>query len=191
MMKKLFLAFIFLLSVNVQAQSTSWTNECSARIQGGIDNFPWSVARPFPWADIQGIWKLKDGIVPFYLKTRVIRTTSNRKILSLSVVSEGNCSSPIAQGVGYVDLSEKNVVRAIINDGTSKYQMKLALFDIKDLNIDTVGCEERILAASLQVIGSYPSPNKVSASSLNGTENIMLKKISDDLGSICKKQGNH
>ena len=173
------------------ASEASQTLDCSAKIQGG-DYFPWSNAQPFPWSDIQGVWKLKDGLVPFYLKAKVVRTTSNRKILSLSIVSEGNCTRPVAQGVGYIDLSEKNVVRAIMNDGASRYQMKLASFDSEDLKMDSFSCGENIMAASLRLIGpSKPSKTSslLSSENVDGAENIMLKKVSDDLGSICKKLG--
>ncbi len=193
MIRFLFAAVVFLgLFANAQT-SVSFRNECSARIQGGVDVFPWSVARPFPWNNIQGVWMLKDGLKPIYIKAKVVRTTSNRKILKLSVINGASCAKPLAEGVGYIDTSEKNVVRAIINDGVSKYQMKLALFDIKDLHINTYGCEESILAASLQMIGDTQS-SLVSFGGLTNyeltPENLMLKKISSDLGSVCKKIGS-
>ena len=206
MISKFFTTAILFVGFTVQAQISGFpisfpinppavtiNPECNVRIQGGVDGFPWSSAKPFPWTDIQGVWKLKDGVVPYFLKAKVIRTTTNRKILNLMIVSDGDCSRPVAQGVGYIDSSERNVVRAIINDGTSKYQMKIALFDIKDLAEDASGCDEGIMAASLQVLGSLPqtrSNTLVSADEEGSAENILLKKVSKDLTSICKKLGS-
>lgn len=168
--------------------------ECNAKIQGGVDGFPWSIAKPFPWSDIQGIWKLRDGVVPFYLKAKVIRTTSNRKILNLSVISQGNCSRPIAQGLGYIDFSERNVVRAILNDGVEKYQLKLAAFSVRDLEIDSNSCGDNdVVVASIQLIGSVRNHRSALSSAPEGEsepENIMLKKTTDDIVSICRKLDN-
>jgi hypothetical protein len=201
-MAKLFMALILIAGLSVQAQisfpiggTTSQNIECNGKIQGGVDVFPWSSAQPFPWADIKGIWKLKDGAVPYYMKAKVVRTTSKRKILNLSIISEANCTKPLAQGVGYIDSSEKNVVRAIINDGNSKYQLKIALFNAKDLDMDFYGCDDGVvMAASLQVISSYPPFNHgqlLIDEENSKAENILLKKVSDDLNSICKKSGTH
>lgn len=169
---------------------TAW-QECNAKINkgGGVDGFPWSIAKPFPWSDIQGVWKLRDGANPYYLKAKVIRTTSNRKILSLSVISEGNCAKPIAQGLGYVDFSERNVVRAIMNDGVSKYQMKLASFDVRDLEIDSYRCGDNVVVASIQAIGSIRN-NRVGLRGITterSSENVMLKKTTDDITTVCRK----
>ncbi len=172
------------------ADDVSVTQECSAKIKGGgADGFPWSIARPFPWSDIQGVWKLRDGLTPIYLKAKVVRTTSNRKILSLSVISEGNCAKPIAQGLGYVDFSERNVVRAIMNDGIAKYQIKIASFDVRDLEMDAYTCgEENVVAASIQPIGLVRSNSTLGLLSTEGiTENVVLKKTTEGITTICRK----
>lgn len=172
----------------VSGDFSAW-QECNAKIQGGADGFPWSVAKPFPWADIQGVWKLRDGALPYYLKAKVIRTTSNRKILSLSVISVGSCSRPIAQGLGYVDFSERNVVRAIMNDGISKYQMKVASFDVRDLEIDSSSCGDNVVVALIQPIGSIRNHRGLlhGSETEGGSENIMLEKTTEDVATICRK----
>ena len=172
------------------ASDVSVSQECNAKIKGGgVDGFPWSIAKPFPWSDIQGVWKLRDGANPYYLKAKVIRTTSNRKILSLSVISEGNCAKPIAQGLGYVDFSERNVVRAIMNDGIAKYQIKIASFDVRDLEMDAYTCgEANVVAASIQPIGSIRSSSRLGLRDTEGmTENVVLKKTTEDISTICRK----
>lgn len=170
------------------ADASAW-QECNAKIKGGgVDGFPWSIAKPFPWSDIQGVWKLRDGANPYYLKAKVIRTTSNRKILSLSVISEGNCAKPIAQGLGYIDFSERNVVRAIMNDGIAKYQIKIASFDVRDLEMDAYTCGENVVAASIQPIGSIRSSARLGLRGTEGlTENVLLKKTNEDIATICRK----
>lgn len=177
------------ISASVIGGPSAW-QECNAKIQRGGDYFPWSAAKPFPWADIQGVWKLRDGVNPYFLKAKVIRTTSNRKILNLSIVSEGNCSKPLAQGIGYIDLYERNVIRAIINDGSLKYQMKIAAFDVRDLEIDSYACGENVVVASIQPIGQFKSNRSSFLGAFDSeprVENLMLKKTSNDIASICRK----
>lgn len=167
---------------------------CEAKIQGGVDIWPWSHAQPFPWNNIQGVWILRQNDSTTYLRARVIKTTNKIKQLNLAVYSENNCVKPIAKGSGYIDSSEKNVVRAFITDGKSKYQIKLAMFgpeDLKDMKVDMFGCDDNVMAASLKLIGSDSATRQCSSetyfSSSTEIENILLKKVSDDFIINCKK----
>lgn len=190
-MKSIFinLSLLFFVSFS-QAQ-----NRCDLAIQGGVDTWPWSVAQPFPWTTIQGIWKLNSDSSNTYFRMRVTNSSSIRKFLKIEKISNGNCRSPIANGVGYISSDEKNVVRMIMSDRTLRYQLKLAMFDAKDLT-DSSGSsycsDQQVLAASVQVIGpmGHHSARPI-ISDQYGTENMLLKKISGSLDSICKKSAAH
>lgn len=158
-----------------------------ARISGG-DAWPWSIAKPFPWDNIQGYWKLGDDNYS-YLSARVLSTTNSRKILSLSVLDDGVCAKPYAKGTGYVDVTEKNVVRALVTDGVYKYQMKLGMFDSRDL-IGQNSCSTDIMALSIQVIArvrkSFDPITGPLDPSVSEMRNMVLKKVTINVDEACK-----
>lgn len=193
MISKLSICMFMLFCFVANAETNLLNPECGAKIQGGVDVFPWSNARPFPWNNIQGIWKISDGETT-YLKARVINTTNNRKLLNVSLIDSANCSKPVARGTGYVDFAEKNVFRAILSDDLYRYQVRIAEFDAKYLQIDANMCGDTVMAASTQIIGLSGRKPKGRGQTVDAlapeeaeTQNAMMKKISDDLNAICKK----
>ena len=182
----LILTMIF-LGFTTMANAQSGLLCDSARISGG-DAWPWSIAKPFPWDNIQGYWKLGDDNYS-YLSAKVLSTTNSRKILSLSVLDDGVCSKPYAKGTGYVDVTEKNVVRALVTDGLYKYQLKLALFDSRDL-VGQNSCSANIMALSIQVIARVRKTNEPISlpldPSITEMRNMVLKKVAINADNACK-----
>lgn len=163
-------------------------NDDAQTIQGGVDILPWSYAKPFPWDNIEGYWKLGDDDQS-YIKATVLSSSQNRKFLSLQVYGDGYCSKPYAKGTGYVDISEKNVVRAILFDNNFRYQMKLGLFDVRDIIAAGDICNGRVMAASMQVVGRTRAiylPAKPAEQKRSETKNMLLKKVSVDPEIDCK-----
>lgn len=155
---------------------------------GGVDGWPWSVARPFPWDNIEGYWKLS-GDGTSYIKAHVLSSSSTRKILSLIAYGDGLCSKPYARGTGYVDVSEKNVVRALVSDGSYKYQLKLGLFNSMDVFSDSIGgsCGKNIMAISMQIIATDTGePVQSVDSDMTEAHNMMLKKVTVNPNTMCK-----
>lgn len=182
-------AVILSLSWGAQAQASASMMCSDNQKMGGVDVWPWSIAKPFPWDNIQGYWKLGDD-ESSYIRARVLSSTNNRKILSLSLYGEGICSKPYAKGTGYVDVSEKNVVRALLTDGVYKYQMKLGLFDARDLILSGDNlCNYNIMAVSMQVIGRAKRSGELDKipldPSITETHNMLLKKVSVDPSVDC------
>ena len=193
-MKTIFI-LITLLLVNVTAyavmdevKSGSSCNDSSKTMGGGVDVWPWSVAKPFPWDNIQGFWKLNENSQAI-LKARVLSTTNNRKILALTLYGDGVCAKASAKGTGYVDFFEKNVVRAILSDGVFKYQLKIGMFDSRDIAGADL-CGQTIMAASMQVIERAQRSADGAAAPLDPdmmeTHNMMLKKATVDPVNSCK-----
>lgn len=187
---KAFLIVLVLLIFNSASVSFAAVDGSSCiNIQAGGDAWPWSVAKPFPWDNIQGYWKLGDD-QSSYLSARVLSTTKNRKILSLSVLGEGLCSKAYAKGTGYVDVTEKNVVRALVSDGVYKYQLKLGMFDSRDL-VTQNSCSPDVMAVSMQVIARAKKSNDLNLVPLDPkvteTINMVLKKVTLDVDTACKK----
>ncbi|MBC7464824.1 MAG: hypothetical protein H7256_02430 [Bdellovibrio sp.] len=191
-MKSLLLTLSFL----VFAGAAHAENGCGMRTQG-IDTWPWKQAQPLK--DIQGIWKMKTDEGDVFFKFRISANMANRKILVIDKIIDGNCAKPVASGVGYIAVQEKNTVRALISDANLQYQLKLALFDTEDLSsslfTDVESCGQQVIGISvLQVIGrtkakDYEPPRNVELSA--EPENMMLKKVSNSLDSICKKPTGH
>jgi hypothetical protein len=193
---KTILILITLLLVNVQAfaeldEAKSGAATCSdgtKTMGGGVDVWPWSYAKPFPWDNIQGFWKLSENSEA-YLKARVLSTANNRKILALTLYGDGVCAKASAKGTGYVDFTEKNVVRAILSDGVYKYQLKIGMFDSRDIaGVDL--CSQSVMAASMQVIERAQKSADGNAAPLDPdvmeTHNMLLKKATVDPVNACK-----
>jgi hypothetical protein len=188
------LILMVLLSFSVHAQTSEPDanpigETCNTQTMGGVDVWPWSVAKPFPWNNIEGFWKLGDD-ESSYLKAVVLSSTKRRKILCLQIYSEGVCSKPYACGTGYIDVAEKNVVRALVSDGTYKYQLKLGMFDSRDIN-GVISCSQNLMGASMQVVGRVKNSDapKLPPIDPSVTEayNMLLKKVSINIGEVCKK----
>lgn len=159
---------------------------CDSRTSsGGVDAWPWSVAQPFPWSHIEGYWQVGD-LKGSFIRARVLSSNPSRKILSVSVYDEGLCEKPYARGTGYIDATERNVVRALVSDGIYKYQLKFGLFNAEDVNADNLTCGKSIMGFSMQIIGHQDrSPVKPE---LTQAMNAMLKKVTVDLPNLCKRQ---
>lgn len=182
------LLVVLMTSLNVNASKTS-SLSCGDEdgvMQGGVDILPWSVAKPFPWDNINGFWKLGDDDRS-YVRAKVQSVTAARKILTLQVYGDGICSRPFARGTGYIDATEKNVVRAILVDSQYRYQMKLGLFDSRDLSTSTNKCADKVMAVSMQVVGraAATGSSKPLDPSIMETHNMLLKKVTSDVSFKC------
>ena len=175
------LVFLFLTSASYGQQT------CNIQTQGGIDTWPWQHAEPFPWDNIQGVWKLNTDSSDVYFKMKVTGQNKKGKILNISKFSTKNCTKPLATGVGFVGTQEKNIVRGVISDKLLRYQITLGLFETKQLSDDVVSCGDQVLAASMEVIGqrgAYNSPIDPAAYQI---ELMVLKKVPRSFESICKR----
>ncbi len=182
-MKSLMLSLLFLFFSNLSYAQKS----CNIQTQGGIDTWPWQYAEPFPWDNIQGVWKLNTDSSDVYFKMKVISQTKKGKILNISKFSTQNCAKPLATGVGFVGTQEKNIVRGVISDKTLRYQITLGLFDTKQLTNDVATCGDQFLAASMEVIGQRGSYNTPVDPATYQIELMVLKKDLRSFESICKK----
>lgn len=189
-MKKMMMWLSVVLMTSLWGASANAQCDSSNVLKGGVDILPWSVVQPFPWDNIQGYWQLGDSNNVF-IKARVLSSTNKRKILQLTVHTEGICSRPSARGTGYVDVTEKNVVRALISDHMYKYQFKMGLFDARDLQTSlALACKQNVVAVSVQVLGHSELSSRSGAPldiGIKETQNLVLKKVASDPDSVCKK----
>lgn len=186
---KTFLILLIMVVCNFTSASTAnYESGLLCNSEKGGDAWPWSFAQPFPWDNIEGYWQLGDDQSSF-LSAHVLSSTKNRKILSLSVLGDGICSKPYAKGTGYIDITDKNVVRALVVDGIYKYQLKLGMFDSRDV-IGMNSCADNVMGVSIQVIGQAKKSNYGSIvpidPNISQTRNVVLKKVTLDVNNACK-----
>jgi hypothetical protein len=190
--KQIALIFVLFLSVlSVQAQQS---NSCGLSLQGPIDTIPWKYAQPFPWDDIQGLWKISNE-PDYVIRMRVTRKDTDSRKLQVEVLSRSKCRR-VMRGPGIINGSEKDVVRISLVDqqGVTRL-MKLAFFDTRDLKMDANICGQSVLAASVIDIDHESDdlqdvPNTGSQKALESKSNMMLKKITDSTDFYCRKNRN-
>ncbi|MGZ3690449.1 MAG: hypothetical protein ACXVAX_03030 [Pseudobdellovibrio sp.] len=192
-MRKLLSSLLVLFFISLA--STAHAQSCEdAFLQGGIEPWPWSVAQPFPWDNIAGWWQFGDDDSS-YIRAVVQSSTQDRKLLKIYVYGDGACSKPYAVGTGYISIAEKNVVRSLLSDSDYKYQLKLGLFDARDVSNSRACSHSKLMAASMQIISrahsnvssikdiqSVPTPLPTDA------RNILLKKVSADPSVDCNNE---
>ena len=187
-MKKFILAVILVFCANVFAQNT---NTCSSTTfpasGGGVTVWPWSLAKPFPWTSIQGVWTAvgadKSNLV---FEFKVTRSTDKIKQLFVEIYNREDCKKAYMRGVGVVNADQKNVVRVNMNN----VLMKLAMFNTADLEMDANSCGTKTLGATFyRLTEPEDSFYENSSGSTNASQssNIVLKKVSNANLNRCKK----
>ena len=180
------------LSLIFFAHAAHSQQACSIQTLGGVDTWPWQYAQPFPWDNIQGVWKLSTDSSGVYFKMKITGQTKKGKILSITKFSTENCSESLASGVGFVGSQEKNIVRAVLSDSSFRYRLTLGLFDTRQLTAKDVSCGDQVLAASMEVIGQRGLLTSISGAPVDNEVQLMvLKKISKSFETICKRPIAH
>ncbi len=180
------------LSLIFFAHAAHSQQACSIQTLGGVDTWPWQYAQPFPWDNIQGVWRLSTDTSGVYFKMKITGQTNKGKILSITKFSTENCSKALASGVGFVGSQEKNIIRGVISDRTLRYRLTLGLFDTKQLTENNVACGDQVLAASMEVIGQRGQPTSISGAPVaNEVQLMVLKKVSKSFETICKRPVAH
>jgi hypothetical protein len=171
-------------------------NQCNSDLGpiiygGGGDAFPWSAAKPFPWASVEGLWtSIDDNKSNIIFEFKVTRSTAQLKQLLVSVYDANNCKKANMRGVGLINSFEKNVVRVNMNN----VLLKLAMFKMQDLqtNNNSSMCGQKALGASFyrltedsdKDLEANPKSEKLD---FEDAASMLLKKISNPSAYKCKK----
>ena len=192
-MKRLILAVLFAFCTNVFAQTS--TNVCSSdslpagKGGGGVVVFPWSIARPFPWTSIQGVWTVAnatDAQSNLIFDFKVTRSTDKMKQLFVEIYERNNCKKAYMRGVGIVNTADKNIVRINMNN----VLMKLGMFNTADLELDTYTCGPKSLGATFYRLADNEAQISNYSSGIINAEkssNMILNKVSNANIYRCKK----
>lgn len=92
--------------------------------------WPFHLAQPFPWQDIQGLWKVEQGDYISYFALKVVRQKSTG-IRQLQVKQfDGETCRVLANGVG-IERNQK-VLAQMTSRGGITYRVQLTAFNQKD-----------------------------------------------------------
>lgn len=92
-------------------------------------HWPWRLAQPFPWSDIQGTWKVEQGDYVSYFILKVVQQKSGVKQVQVKQVDGANCKV-IATGVG---IEKGTLVYAQMTSKAGKiYRLNLTAFKRSD-----------------------------------------------------------
>ncbi len=177
--------FLLVVVALVSISSASAQERCSGlSIMGGVDVFPFSLAKPFQWSDIQGIWKVS-GSENIVMKFRVIRQTEEVKQLEVQVYDRvKNCSEPFLKGKGFVSTDEPNIIRMSVGGKL----LTFAWFYPADLEMNPKDCGESVLVANfIDLNGRSTAARNRGNLFTSESSNMMLKKITSSLYLYCRK----
>lgn len=124
--------------------------------------WPWGLEQPFPWPDIQGIWKVVDADFTSYFALKVVRVkaTGERQLIVRQI--DADSCKVVATGVGY-DL--QRVVRAQMTSVQSgvAYRIALRAFSEKDSPKPAMGklVTSQIVVLSLMDVDAKPESQPV------------------------------
>jgi hypothetical protein len=99
--------------------------------------WPWGFEMPFPWSDVQGMWKVADADFNSYFVLKVVRSKdSGQRLLVVRQIDPDTCKIT-ATGVGY---ESARVVRAqMTSDEGVTYRIAVRAFAKEDSPRPAVG----------------------------------------------------
>lgn len=96
---------------------------------GGSFPWPWSLAIPFPWKDIQGVWRAEKSGRVFYFGFRRVTTNGIENRLAVKQFDNEECDL-MATGVGFDN--GKSVVAQMNTNYGQIYRLSLVAFNQED-----------------------------------------------------------
>lgn len=150
-----------LIVAALMLQSSAWAqpnyyddeNPCS-KLQPykGDDYWPWSLAIPFPWNDIQGLWKAEyeNGSTSYFSFTVVRREKEVKQIKVVQYLDLNKCEV-LARGVGRE--YDKQINAQMISANNMTFRLLMAAFDASSLPKQQQTCSGSVMAMSLIPFG--------------------------------------
>ncbi|WP_413582899.1 hypothetical protein [Bdellovibrio sp. HCB288] len=92
--------------------------------------WPWSSAQPFPWDDIQGLWRIEQDDYVSYFAFKVVKekTSGGRQLLVRQI--DGETRRVLAEGVGFE--TGKNILAQMTSCGGTVYRLRLTSFSLEN-----------------------------------------------------------
>lgn len=147
--------------------------------------WPWKFVQPFPWTDIQGLWKVEqdDFVSYFSFKVVVHRRTGIRQLQVKQY--DGESCRILATGVGLEN--DKKILSQMTSRGGMIYRVELTAFSEKDLlrsdiipvkgNIPTEG----VVVLSMSTFDSSEPANKFHMQIMKISSMVTQRPCIDDI----------
>lgn len=157
---------------------------CDNTVAGG-DVWPWCLALPFPWTEIEGYWRMGED-KSSYIQVRIENSAADagvgHKIVKIHLYNQGICSAPYASGTGSFYSFEKDVMQGLVASYLYRYQLKLAMFHANDV-LSHIGGQSTVMGLSVWVVGE--TDQKESLRKLDGIYNVPVNKMTLDVDKLC------
>jgi hypothetical protein len=182
MLRQLLLATLIFVSAGCSLQSQASAKAKAPVQQQGKTNlqsddrwthWPWRLAQPIPWSDIQGIWKVEDGdYVSYFTFRKIYRAGSDVRQISVRQIDPSGCQV-VARGVGI----EKGsfIYSQMTSEDGGIYRLNLSVFKCADSPLSTM--EQQKCSDSMVVL----SMGELSAQNLDQMIHMRIMKVSSDL----------
>lgn len=162
---------------------------CSSAVpNGGVDYFPWSLARPFPWKDIQGIWSSEFNEVTTYFSFRVVRVGTNGKQLRIVRYNDLTSCFVLAKGTGHESNNQVNA--QLVGAEGRAFRMAVGSFNSEDLPKD-LKCDSPVMGMRLSNFVNmgnrkFSNPH-ISTGTMNAPEKVKFDLMSSPIYKISDK----
>ncbi len=141
-------------------------------------HWPWRLAQPIPWSDIQGIWKVEGSEnVSYFSFKKIYGRNSDLRQISLKQIDPESCQV-IGSGVGI----EKGsfIYAQITNEDGAIFRLNLSAFKCSDSPL--LPNEKNDCVDSMMVL----SIGEVSVANLDQMLHMRIQKLTSDLNeNIC------
>ena len=144
-------------------------------------HWPWRLAQPFPWSEIQGIWKVDQGSNSTYFVFKVVKQKNGVRQLQVKQVDGGNCKV-VATGAGL----EKNqrVLAQVTNKAGHTYRVNLTAFRASDVSEQAAKgsiFRDSVMVLSMGDLDQNSNDDMVHTQIMKVSEQLDLKACTADL----------
>lgn len=133
--------------------------------------WPWSLAQPFPWTDIQGLWKVEQGDFTSYFALKLVRQKSTGARQLQVKQFDGDTCRVLATGVA-IERSQKVLAQMTSRAGMT-YRVQLTAFKEKDSPIPPLKSNFPVQGVMVLSMGRLDSQEEM--------VHVQIKKISAHL----------
>lgn len=175
MFRRIFLAFlIFIASTStVWAQAYGQSGGLITMSDDRWTHWPWRLAQPFPWSDIQGTWRVEESdYVSYFVFKKFVQP--NKKVLQIRVkqIDPNNCMV-IASGVG---IEKGGFIYAQMTSNTGNiFRLNLSAFKRSELPLPPQ--PEGSITDSVMVL----SMGELSVENFDEMIHMQIVKVSSEL----------
>jgi hypothetical protein len=141
--------------------------------------WPWSSRQPFPWADIQGLWKVEQDDFVSYFSFKIV-SQKNTGIRQLQVKQfDGDSCKVLATGVGIE--TDKKILAQMTSKGGIIYRVELTAFKEKDSPVPPLRGGMRTEGVMVLSMSTFDTPDQFHMQIMKISPAVTQKFCFDDI----------